>query len=208
MSDCARTPEDLKSGIADNLVERYLNWLDSEIDNHKTYHHHKETMAWSATVAYLGVVFLTHTASPYLTGPLMRLGFTVAVLILARATGIFVMMQFDMRWVAADLITALSRCRCKLLPLTDAAFRENFDSHVPEVEEDCHSELPAWPVFVQKEIVTCATSRQPLSQALPMLLMPHTEAKVNARRRSELASCIVLVLVTAVAVLMIWFPRQ
>ena len=102
----------------------------------------------------------------------------------------FVNMQFQMRWTAADLITALRRVKGKLLNMSADQF-ERLDLTVPAVDQTPTVEKANWPAFVQDEINLCTTVWQPFCKEIMLYLLPWIIIKwreVNPLRGSKLAS--------------------
>ncbi len=207
-SDAVPTPQNSGRDSDNGQVARYLTWVDSELDRREAYHHHKEMMAWTATAAYFVVVPLAYTSAPYLGNAWMRLAFTVSLVLAVYATAVFVTMQFEMRWQAADMIRGLRRCRGLLSRMTDSKFFEACDTSIRSREPGSDIESQFWPAFVQDEINACVTRRQPLLKTLLWLLWPKYWDSVNVRRRSELASYVILLLATTLALLAIWVPSR
>lgn len=183
------------------MIGRYLDLLDAEISDRLTYHNHKETMAWSATGAYAGLILLAYSATPYLDGLLKQISFSALILVAGFATWLFVRMQLQMRWETADVLRALRRTRAKLASISDTQFPGSVDLSLPQVPTNEYLERAEWPVFIQDEICACTTKRQPLSDQLRLIASWKLE-KMNARSRSELATYLILLVVTIVALTM------
>ena len=183
----------------------YLEWLNTEISVFEEYHNHKETMAWSATAAYLSVIVLAYAAAPRLAHhPVFQGLFSLLLLAVACVTSMFVNMQFQMRWKAADGITALRRVKGKLLSISPKQF-QRLNLAVPDPDLDMTVEKVNWPTFVNDEIVLCTTVRQPFSEIMRYSFCPKKWREINARTRSELASYAVIIAVTVIAIACVLF---
>jgi hypothetical protein len=200
--------DDPHAGSGRGVVGRYLDWLDSEIKIRESYHNHKETMAWSATGAYTGLIILAYYGAPYLDSRPKLLGFSLVVVLTGWATSLFVNMQFKQRWKAADMIRGLRRARGRLSPISEADFLTGFNYNVPAVPSDPWEERPHWPWFIEDEITACKTNRRSRLYELRFLLCFSTWEKVNARSRSEWGSYIILAVVTVVAFATTWLVTR
>jgi hypothetical protein len=152
------------------LLDRYITWLDSAITNQQCYHERKETMAWSATLAYAtGVLLISYYAAelnPPLDKPL-RFIFCVLLFGIYHAAFIFVAMQFECRWEAADRLVAFRRTRTKLSRFTsDRSFERSLLPAQrplelpPNPKNDDWQEYSLYPKFVQDEINYCKRPRE------------------------------------------------
>lgn len=205
------TGQDSKGRIEEkcpeDLVKRYLDWLNSDIVVRHTYHHHKETTAWVATAGYLtfivGVIGSVAKMEISLNCCEKVLFFFVMALA-TRAVGIFIGMQFDKRWDAADEILALKRCRTLLSTFDDAELWGRFMSQrldlnleqaapmlKPIVRPKGDDARPReYPGFIQQELRACKSDRECLWIYLKLLVYPTKAAnkEIGARRKSELSS--------------------
>lgn len=194
----------LSSEESGALRQGYFEWLDSELSLFAEYHNHKETMAWTATAAYLSVVILAYSAADWPLHLASRLVFSLLIGAVGCVTYIFVSMQFEMRWVAADLCTALRRVKGKLLdPETEWT---SLHRNVPPAELKTTEEKSQWPAFVADEVRVCATQRQGLAEIGRMILHGKL-TEINPRRRSELASYFAIAAVTLIGVAAVYSDR-
>ena len=138
-----------------SLVERYIEWMTSEIETINTYHDHKEKMAWTATVFYVpATVILGYTAAGRLDD-IAKLVLSIVILVASVMTTMFVNMQFRMRWNAADIERGLKRIKGKLCQLEEIS--SDFNLLLPESK--ANEIPPQWPIFVQQELDKCVTKR-------------------------------------------------
>jgi hypothetical protein len=184
------------------LIERYLAWLDADIKSQEGYHNHKETMAWSATAAYLGFVLLrlSHEATSYLDSWGLRLIFCVLLLIIAFGAFVFVYMQFDGRWTAADRVAAFRRIRTTL-----SQFRS--DQELTQLVLGLAESDSQWPQFIEDEVKRSAKTRKSLRVILRMLMEEHSLKSIRRRQQSELASYTVLFVATVIGLASVLFAR-
>ncbi len=188
------------------IVDSYLNCINLEITNLEIYHHHKERMAWSATGAYMGLIVLAYWAAQHLHCFLMQLGFTLVIFLAAYATWLFIHMQFEMRWETADRLRAFKRIQMTLCTMNDIEFLSRWSVAIPPIPSNPYEARINLPKFIQSEIENCETKRKPLYDDIKYLLQ-NSKTNVNARRRSELASYIILILITIIALAATWCVR-
>ena len=211
--------ENDKNKNVEEVVRRYVNWLDSEIGIQWAYHNHKETMAWSATAGYLSILVLTNAVAPILTNLFAKLVFCALLLALAYATYLFVNMQFEMRWKAADTSRGLRRAKTKICNITTDEEINDLDTVFDKKLEAKRTTEPwmkavQYPKFITDEIEEANTDRQDGHQIRQILfpslyetlckasfIWPSTLKKINARTWSELASYSILAVVTVIAML-------
>ena len=125
----------------------YIKWLDSGIQQQERYHNHKETMAWVITALYVpGIIYLGYSIHRALIPEWVVFGGMVFVSYLV---GIFVKMQFDMRWEAADVIHVLMQRLAKLNGGT-----ESLPANWEFKDEKNH----VWPKFIQDQV--CELKKQ------------------------------------------------
>jgi hypothetical protein len=187
------------------LIERYLAWLDADIKSQEGYHNHKETMAWSATAAYLGFVLLglSHEATSYPDSWGLRLIFCVPLLIIAFAAFVFIYMQFDARWIAADRVAAFRRIRTRL-----SQFRS--DQELTQLVLGlAKSDDSQWPQFIEEEVKRSTKTRKSLRVIFRMLMLMEEDPlkSIRHRQQSELASYTVLVVATGIGLASVLFAR-
>jgi hypothetical protein len=137
-------------------LKHVIEVLSGQIDNRDSYHHHKETMAWTATAFYVvGVIVLAHEGSHFLTsGWVAQLSLILAILIAFPLVWLFVQMQLSGRWSAAEQSIGLRRAQAKL---TDYLL---YGGNDPTIESATHSASAEhagapgdlYPKFVQAEI--------------------------------------------------------
>ena len=198
------TNQDHRDGSESTVRQQYLEWFDSEISLLTEYHNHKETMAWSATIAYVGVLVLAYSAAGWLVDSITRFLLSFVLAGLGFVTWFFSKMQFDMRWVAADWIAALRRVKGTLLDGTSSW--ASFVRTVPTANPVQTIEKTQWPGFVETEMERCRTERQSLKEVV-RILFQRMPGEVNARRQSELASYFVIAALTIVAIATVWIGR-
>jgi len=120
-------------------------------DLYAQYHHHKEQMAYAASVLYLaGAAVLMYT-EPSSLGSAKTLKLTFAVIAFVSAFG-FVAWQLHQRQVAADVVEACERILARLAggetPPAPTDARTYHGLHLPH--------------FLVDELVAIAESRKPL----------------------------------------------
>lgn len=186
--------------------QEYCSWFDSELQATETYHNHKEAMAWTATAFYLPlVIVLGYKACVFLSGVFIRVVFSLLVLLLGYMVLVFVHMQFQMRWKAAQQTLALRRLRGRLTATNtwpdelDCAVRDGAGA-----QHTCFDEIPTWPAFVVEEIRNCNVQRN-LRCALWNLVRPRHWNEVEPALRTELPSYGVILMATIIAILMPWY---
>ena len=129
--------EEIKSAI--DKVE-YAKWLISEIDFQERYHNHKEAMAWVITALYVpGIIYLGYSIHRASIPEWVVFG---GIVFVSYLVGIFVKMQFDMRWEAADVVHILMRHMSDL----------NRGGELPREDEWVVDNNDVWPYFVRKEL--------------------------------------------------------
>jgi hypothetical protein len=183
---------------ADPLLEH----LAADLERATTYHDHKETMAWTGTAASFGVLAISHFGAPFAGGTVGRVILATSCVALLGLAFVFVNMQFESRWLAADDIAALRRAKLRLL-----AGDVDFSTIPPPGELDGDDHASQYPPFVGIDNQASLTRRrEALHRALDMLRTHglDTELQSLSRRiRSELASYGTIVLVGVLAVLRI-----
>ena len=109
----------------------YVKWLSFEIDLYGKYHNHKETMAWVATAFYVpGIILIGHYVGQLISPYWLKILFlspliSLLILLALYLVFIFVNMQFNMRWEAADGVKALRQLWAEL----------NNDGELPRQDE-------------------------------------------------------------------------
>ena len=184
-----------------SIVERYIEWMTSEIETISTYHDHKEKMAWTATAFYVpATVILGYTAADHLDD-IAKLVLSVLIVVTSVMTTMFVNMQFRMRWIAADTENGLKRIKGKLCQLQEMS--PDFNLSLPESK--ANEIPPQWPIFVQQELDKCVTKR--LSTDVPKAFLNAITfqwKKIDDRLKTELASYCAIVFATVIAVSSLW----
>ena len=187
--------------MSDVTTDRVLDWLDSEIAHQESYHDHKERMAWTALAFYVpGVLLLTNAVASDL-GSGGRVFGTLLLIILVRAVAMFVNMQFEMRWHAADLANAIRRARGEV---TVGKTLSQDDLETTEWTGGGWV-LPRF-VAAKAELSRTDRSKDAFHRALGHFLDGRW-AKIDARMRTELAGYIILAITTIVVVVAIWLPE-
>lgn len=184
-----------------SIVERYIEWMTSEIEIVNTYHDHKEKMAWTATAFYVpACIILGYTAAEHLDD-ISRVLLSVLILLASVITTMFVNMQFRMRWDAADMERGLKRIKGELCRSEEMS--PNFNLSLPESKGN--EKPPQWPIFVQQELDKCITKR--FSTDIPKAFLNTTTfqwKKIDDRLKTELASYCAIVFATVIAVSSLW----
>lgn len=170
-----------------DIQSAYGEWLRSEIQVYQTYHNHKETMAWTATALFLAAGGAFLSAMPRVVVE-HQCAATVVIVLASLAIAAFVIMQFDMRWLAADTTEGL---RAALTGLYAA-------SEVPKLGCNVSLARPAlgFPKFVAHEIATVA-NRNPRWRS---------DAYKDRRWWSEAASYTLLLLMLCSVIMAVWNP--
>ena len=195
------TPSQPQAGTLIPPAQSLIDWIDKEIDLENRYHNHKEIMAWTATAFFLpAVVIFCYTAGPLVASSLMRIVIAAVVALLGIVAALFVNMQFEMRWKASDIITALMRCRTRLT--LDPGIIQTLPTHLGNISPDGK---PTWPQFIEEEIEHCTDKRPPtlFLKAFGTLLI-FRWTKIDARLRTEVASYLALFLATFAAIATLW----
>lgn len=188
-----------------SIVERYIEWVTSEIQIINTYHDHKEKMAWTATAFYVPAIIILGYAVPAHLSCIAKWVLTGLIWITLIMTIMFVSMQFRMRWVAADIEVGLKRINGKLCHLEEMS--PSFDLSLPEIKEN---EIPSgWPIFVKQELDNCATKRSwvDIPKAIFNALSLYRWEKIDDRYKTEVASYCVIVFATVIALGSVWYPE-
>jgi len=187
--------------MSNATTDRILSWLDSEIGHQERYHDHKERMAWTALAFYVpGVLILTNAVAPDL-GFGGRVVGTILLGTLVAAVAMFVNMQFEMRWHAADLSNALRRVRGQVVGGVTLSAHE---LEVPDWKDGGR----VWPRFLDEEVKLCSTDRS--GESFDRAFRNFVDgqwSRIEMRMRSELASYVVLAVTTIVAAAVIWLPE-
>ena len=96
-----------------DLLQRYSEWLNGELEQTTAYHNHKETMAWTATALFLAAVGALLAAPP--DAVVAKPGLSrLVIVVVAVLVVVFWRMQFSMRWHAADTCVALRRALARV----------------------------------------------------------------------------------------------
>lgn len=178
-------------------TDRYLAWLDSELERQGTYHDHKERMAWTALALYVPGILVLSAAAPPDLSIVVRILATVWLIVLTAAVGLFLRMQFEMRWHSADLGSALRRVSGKLIAGLSPDSVE--DKAIP----DWTAGGQVWPLFIQKAVTECRTERAHFLRTIKDFFL-FRWSKIEARTRTELASYVALVLTALLAGVILW----
>lgn len=179
----------------DNKIKLHLEWVTSEIKKYESYHNHKETMAWLATAFYVtGVITLglviNHTEI-WIKGLS-----TFGILLTGYFIGIFVYMQFNMRWKSADIQAGLMRLASELCcgqakPPDQPDFPQITD---PE---------KVFPNHIQKYIDQGETTRV-VWRAVKDLFKPGKLNRLDNRWKTELPSYFIMIIATTIALISLW----
>ncbi|MFQ6122150.1 MAG: hypothetical protein ACE5LA_03715 [Dehalococcoidales bacterium] len=174
----------------------YAEWLASGMDHNAGYHNHKETMAWVVTALYVpGIIYLG-----YLEGQVLRvLGVEILVILfmflVAFPVLIFVTMQFDMRWHAADAVQAFIERWADL----------NGGGELPRADEWKIKEGEKWPYVVQRRIDELKARRsvmKGLESFGNLALLDWKE--VDDRWKTELPLYCLIIIATLLAMFLAW----
>jgi hypothetical protein len=167
--------KDLKEEDVEKVVQRYLDWLNSEINIQWAYHNHKETTAWVATAAYITPILLLFKEGLVFT-ICGKIVVTLGLVALMYAVYVFVNMQFQMRWEAADRSRGLRRAKTKLCAVTTKIQLEelnknsNFDFDLfdfdpkRETERKITEKANEYPKFITDAISEATTKKQILPE--------------------------------------------
>ncbi len=132
------------------MVERYLSWLTTALQNQSSYHNHKETMSWVVTALYVpGIIALGYIAENKLKDEFITCGQYLLVFLifalLASLVFIFVYRQFKLRSRAADIVDALIELVNEVSK--DDGIVQSWNEN-SEIEKGKH-----WPQFIENKIV-------------------------------------------------------
>ena len=184
------------------MIRDYAEWLSSEINIEHSYHNHKETMAWIATALYLPASVGLASIVRNLNGCMaITVIFGVAVVIAASVfIGLFISMQFRMRWDASDVVKGLMSASVMLL-----------NRQVPLTLENCQETErhgAFWPRFAYDEINKCSQqSGRQLKTALRLFFTLKC-SKLDDRWKTELASYSMIILSSIVAIVLVAWPHN
>lgn len=181
-------------------IDRYANWISSEIEAYEVYHSHKENMAWVATALYVpGIISLGYITDGICGSRVADGVATLLLLLVTILVYLFVSMQFTMRWVAADIQAGLmlvmaSLCNSLQLPPKDKLKVENDN---------------LWPNFIQERIDQ-QRKRAPRSKVEGLKAFKNiirfqwNEDKLDNRWKTELASYVIIALGASLSLSVIW----
>ncbi len=153
--------------------DTYGGWLKTEIEVFVSYHNHKETMAWTATALFLAAAVAFLSAIPRIATEHQYTA-TVVIVLASLAIAGFVIMQFCMRWSAANTCDGLRAALTKVYGggYLNVAVSTNDDR------------VPGLPRFVSEEIASAAQRKRRWRR----------DFYRDPRWQSELASYFLLVL--------------
>jgi hypothetical protein len=185
--------------VRDALLEYVADSLTRAFE----YHDHKEKMAWSGTAATLGILGLSHVMAPILGTPVARFCASISIVVLVFLAYVFVHMQFEGRWKAADEVAVLRRARLRVI--TQELLPEDLVLSAAGKAEDHSTQFPA---FIAAELGKVENNRSESYAAAAQ------EARANGldlrlhvisrRVRSEIASYGSMSLIGALAVARLW----
>ncbi len=191
-------------------VSHYLDWIDSELQHFSSYHDHKERMAWIATALYVpAVIVFGQAASDEICGGAWRWVLTALLVGACSYVLMFLSMQFNRRWVAADVSKGLRRAR-ECVISSPTCVEDNQLTPVEDFDVE-------WPHFITAQVEAARTPRQ-LRDNLGGMVRGATFTwcrfacsnklwqiqPVEWRTRTEAASYGVVVLGTAIGIGAIW----
>lgn len=178
--------------MSDTRRDRWLEWIESELERWHTYHDHKETMAWTATALYApGIIVLGRSAMD-LASLDAKLVISLFIFFLMCCALVFVNFQFEMRWYAGTVTAALRRITARLI--ADESFPGEGDVLPPPTANRRGNDREmVWPPFIWQEIARCDVPR---SVEAPF----ETKYPMDPRYRTELPSYAVIVLATIIAI--------
>ena len=127
-------------------VPELLTLLAAEIEAQRTYHHHKETMAYSATAASGTLLLLAHQAGATGSAPAAKVLLCVAVVTIGLAVMLFVKTQFRNKWTATDREVAYHRATLRLIA------RHGLEDTKPPDGQHQDVDFSVWPRFIREEI--------------------------------------------------------
>ena len=195
------------------MVDKYLNWLDSEIKIREEYHNHKEIMAWGAMIFYLpAICILSANAAPNFPFYWQKICLAVFLVFLSFFALLFVYMQFKMRWEAADHIQAQRRTRGILISNPEK-FKE-LDKTIHEIKEGAdikEKTTNSWPKFIKDEITKCNTHKWHTPKEICLAFIKALSLKwpdIDDRMKSEVACYVALISGTLIAVVALWIMKK
>ena len=179
--------------MVDNKIE-YAKWLMFQIDHNGRYHNHKETMAWVITALYIPGIITIGYLSRGLWYPTGQVIISILLLILGYLVFVFMKMQFDMRWYAADVVAVLMRRLAKL----------NSGDEPPSGDE---WEIDEEDKYRRPKFMKCDMDKEEKRAVIAAFwdIFLWRWGKVDDRWKTELPSYIALVLATLVALVLMWF---
>ncbi len=95
-------------------IEKLIDWLNTEINRLAAYHHQKENAAWLAVVFYSGIIGMSLTIAPSLSGD-SRSWAIYLIAGIGLILGVFILIQSDARIVTHYDIEKLIEKRKALL---------------------------------------------------------------------------------------------
>ena len=168
-------------------LSTYGEWLRSEIQVYQTYHNHKETMAWTATALFLAAGGAFLSAMPRVAVE-HQCAATVVIVVASLAIAGFVIMQFNMRWLAADTTDGLRAAITRLYAANEAT---KLDCGVSTSDS-----AVGFPKFVSDEIDAVANRK----------CRWRSGAHRDPRWWSEAASYTLLLLMLCSVLIAVWNP--
>ncbi len=185
----------------------YTEWLLSMISNRQSYHNQKETMAWVVTALYVpSIIYLG-----YIEGRIWRNGWealvTVLIVLASYFVFVFVKMQFDNRWQAADVIKVLLHRWSEFIRKEEIPTNDKW-----MIDENSCGEKYDWPRFVQTKVNDLEKKNRNWEKALEALMWICTlwyglknTNKFEDRWKTEIPSYLLVIVSTLAAIyLAVW----
>lgn len=193
------------------IVREYLY---NRNDYYLAYHNHKENMAWVGTaIAATGLPALAHAiavaaGSHHLSETerfVIRFAGVATIIVLAYLAWMFLSMQFDRRWFAAEVNAACSR---RLLDLFNLSEPPRFDFRPADNRTRLLPRRDGWEHLPMFLFEARSPAEAPLARwvsAFFYLWRPGRWQDIDVRTRSAMPSLLVVVLMTALAIARLYF---
>ena len=184
-------------------ARNYMSWLEGEIGNFISYHNHKETMAWAATAFYLPAVIIVGFEASTVLSLFWKFLLIIGLIIICFISLMFVNMQFESRWRAANKLEGMRRSMSLLHVSPDQVN----DRSILEFEQMTEL-VNLFPNWIRNQMDTIE-SRFPhdiphgLRSAAKNLLRPSKWMDIDPRLRTELPSYALIVIGTLMAIIVL-----
>lgn len=160
-------------------------------------------MAWTGTAAYFAIILFADHAVAFASSTLDRAILTGVCVVLFFLALLFVDMQFDARWQAANDTAALRRIIAKLLREGRVLEGSLAVAETPSAD----SAATVWPEYFTAELKVCTLDRRTeLDAAVKLLFKNPIHFLLTGRRRirSEMASYLTMAVATVMAIMRLW----